>query len=150
MHADITIGDSHVYLADEMPEFGCKSPAQLGGTPVTFYVYVENVDAAWKRAIDAGAKETMPLMDMFWGDRCGKIDDPFGHGWNLAQHVKDLTPDQIAAGHLRDATVEEGRVRADVRIGLQRGHQLLRNRRPRCLGYGEIGFRPGPVADRNG
>jgi uncharacterized glyoxalase superfamily protein PhnB len=98
MHAELQIGNSRVMLADEMPEWGCKSPANLGGTPVTFYVYVENVDAAWKRAVDAGAKAKMPLADMFWGDRCGKVDDPFGHGWNLAQHTKDLTPEQIEQG----------------------------------------------------
>jgi len=98
MHAEIRIGSSRVMLADENPEWGCKSPATLNGSPVTFYVYVENVDAAWKRAVDAGAQVKMPLADMFWGDRCGKVDDPFGHGWNLAQHTKDLTPDQIKKG----------------------------------------------------
>src|SRR5437667_7972997 len=68
MHAEIRIGNSRVMLADDMPEFGCKSPQALGGSPVSFYVYVENVDAAWKRAVDAGAKAGMPLSDMFWGD----------------------------------------------------------------------------------
>jgi uncharacterized glyoxalase superfamily protein PhnB len=98
MHAELKIGTSRVMLADEMPQFGCKSPAAYGGTPVSFYVYVDNVDNAWKRATDAGAKPVMPVGDMFWGDRVGKVDDPFGHGWTLAQHVKDLTPDQIAKG----------------------------------------------------
>ena len=98
MHAEIRIGNSRVMLADDMPEFGCKSPQALGGSPVSFYVYVENVDAAWKRAVDAGAKAGMPLSDMFWGDRTGKLEDPFGHSWNLAQHIKDLTPDQINKG----------------------------------------------------
>jgi uncharacterized glyoxalase superfamily protein PhnB len=98
MHAELRIGNSRFMLADEMPEYNCKSPAALGGSPVTFYVYVENVDSAWKRATDAGAKVSMPLADMFWGDRCGKVEDPFGHGWTLAQHTRDLTPDQIAKG----------------------------------------------------
>ena len=98
MHAEMRVGNSRFMMADEMPAWNCKSPASYGGTPVTFYVYVENVDAAWKRATDAGAKVTMPLSDMFWGDRCGKVEDPFGHQWNLAQHMKDLTPQQIAEG----------------------------------------------------
>lgn len=98
MHAELRIGSSIIMLADENPQWNCKSPQALNGSPVTFYVYVENVDAAWKRAVDAGAKVTMPLSDMFWGDRCGKVEDPFGHGWNLSQHVKDLTPEQIMEG----------------------------------------------------
>jgi PhnB protein len=98
MHAEIQIGDSIVMLGDEMPEMGARSPKAFGGTPVRFYVYVENVDAAWKRAVDAGAKTVMPLQDMFWGDRTGCLEDPFGHVWNLAQHVSDPTPDEIEKG----------------------------------------------------
>ena len=98
MHAEIRIGDSIVMLADEMPEMHAKSPQAYGGSPVSFYVYFEDVDTAWKRAVDAGAKPVMPLSDMFWGDRTGRVDDPFGHGWSLAQHVKDLTPEQIKQG----------------------------------------------------
>ena len=98
MHAELQIGNSRVMLADEMPEMGSKSPAAFGGSPVGFYVYVENVDAAWKRAVDAGAKPKMPLADMFWGDRVGALEDPFGHKWSLAQHVKDLTPDEVKKG----------------------------------------------------
>jgi len=85
-------------LADEMPEMGAKSPKGYGGSPVSFYVYVEDVDTAWKRAVGAGAKATMPLTDMFWGDRTGRLEDPFGHSWSLAQHVKDLTPEQMKQG----------------------------------------------------
>jgi uncharacterized glyoxalase superfamily protein PhnB len=98
MHAEVRIGNSRVMLADEMPEMGCKAPQAFGGSPVSFYIYVENVDAAWKRAVDAGATFKMPLMDMFWGDRCGQIEDPFGYKWNLAQHIKDLTPEEMKKG----------------------------------------------------
>jgi uncharacterized glyoxalase superfamily protein PhnB len=77
---------------------GSKSPKAYGGSPVSFYVYVDKVDAAWKRAVDAGAKPVMPLADMFWGDRTGRLEDPFGHSWSLAQHVKDLTPEEIERG----------------------------------------------------
>ena len=96
MHAEIRIGNSQVMLADEMPEFGNKSPKSLGGTPVTVHLYVDNVDAVYDRAVKAGAKATMPLMDAFWGDRYGQIEDPFGHKWGLATHVEDLTPEQMA------------------------------------------------------
>jgi PhnB protein len=95
MHAEIRVGDSVVMLADEMPEQGGRSPKSYGGTPVSFFVYKDNVDAAWKRAVDAGAKEIMPLQDMFWGDRTGCLEDPFGHRWWLAQHIQDLTPEEI-------------------------------------------------------
>jgi PhnB protein len=95
MHAEIKVGDSIVMLGEEMPEQGGKSPKTLGGTPVSLYLYLENVDAAWKRALDAGGKEIMPLTDQFWGDRGGCFEDPFGHKWWLAQHVKDLTPEEL-------------------------------------------------------
>jgi PhnB protein len=95
MHAEIRVGDSIIMLGDEMPEQGARSPRSYGGTPVSFFVYRENVDAAWKRAVDAGAKEIMPLQDMFWGDRTGCLEDPFGHRWWLAQHIQDLTPEEI-------------------------------------------------------
>ena len=95
MHAEIRIGDSTVMLGDEMPEQGARGPKSIGGTPVSFFVYKEDVDAAWKRAVDAGGKQIMPLADQFWGDRTGCIEDPFGHHWWLAQHVEDLTPEEI-------------------------------------------------------
>ena len=98
MHAELRIGDSRIMLADEMPDMGCKAPGAYGGSPVAFYVYVENADAAFKRAVDAGAKARMPLMDMFWGDRCGNVEDPFGYRWNIAQHVKDMTPEEMKKG----------------------------------------------------
>jgi PhnB protein len=95
MHATIRIGDSFIMLADEMPDMGGRGPQTIGGTPVSFFVYRDEVDAAWKRAIDAGAKEVVPLADQFWGDRSGCVEDPFGHQWWLSQHVQDLTEDEI-------------------------------------------------------
>ena len=95
MHAEIQIGDSRIMLGDEMPDQGAKSPKSLGGTPVGFFIYQENVDAGWKRAIDAGAREVMPLIDQFWGDRAGCLEDPFGHRWWLAQHIRDMTPEEL-------------------------------------------------------
>jgi PhnB protein len=95
MHAEIRIGDSVIMLGDEMPEQGARGPKSIGGTPVTLFIYGENVDAAWKRAVDAGAKPIMPLMDQFWGDRGGSIEDPFGHHWWLAQRMQELTPEEL-------------------------------------------------------
>jgi PhnB protein len=95
MHAEIRIGDSIVMLGDEMPEQGGRSPKSFGGTPVSFFVYREDVDAAWDQAVNAGAKTVMPLADQFWGDRTGCLEDPFGHRWWLAQHVQDLTPEEL-------------------------------------------------------
>jgi PhnB protein len=98
IHAELRIGDSMVMLGEEMPDMGAKSPKAYGGSPVSFYVYVQNVDAAWERAVKAGAKPVMPLADMFWGDRTGRLEDPFGHHWSLAQHVADLTPEEMQKG----------------------------------------------------
>ena len=95
MHAELRIGDSPIMLGDEMPEQGGKGPKSIGGTPVSFFVYQEDVDAGWKRAINAGGKEVMPLEDQFWGDRAGCFEDPFGHHWWLAQHIKDMTPEEL-------------------------------------------------------
>jgi PhnB protein len=95
MHAEIQLGDSVIMLADEMLEQGGKSPKTLGGTPISLFLYRENVDSAWKRAVDAGAKTIMPLEDQFWGDRAGCLEDPFGHRWWLAQHIKDMTDEEL-------------------------------------------------------
>ena len=95
MHAEITVGDSVIMLADEMGDQGGRSPEALGGTPVSFFVYGDDVDAAWKRAVEAGATPVVPLADQFWGDRTGCLKDPFGHQWWLAQHVKDMTPEEL-------------------------------------------------------
>ena len=91
MHAVIRIHGDAVMLVDEMPEWGALSPKSLKGSPVTLHLYVEDVDAFVKRALDAGAKLTMPVQDMFWGDRYGKIEDPFGHHWSVATHVRDVS-----------------------------------------------------------
>jgi PhnB protein len=97
MHAEIRIGDSSLYITDEFPEWAPdhKSPQAAGGVTGSLYLYVQDCDAAYKRAIDAGAKSVMPPADMFWGDRFGKVTDPFGHHWGIATHKEDLTPDQI-------------------------------------------------------
>jgi PhnB protein len=95
MHAELKIGDSVIFLGDEFPEAGCQSPQTLGGATGSLHVYVPNVDAAFKRAVDAGAQATMPVSDMFWGDRYGKVKDPFGHEWGLATHKETLTPAQM-------------------------------------------------------
>lgn len=95
MHAEIRIGDSMIMLADEWPGSGCDSPKTLGSTTATLHLYVQDVDAAFKRAADAGAEILMPVSDAFWGDRYGKIKDPFGHQWGLATHKEDLTPEEL-------------------------------------------------------
>lgn len=94
-HAHIMIGDSHLFLADESPMGGDKAPPSLGGTPVSVHLYVQDVDAVMKKAEEQGAKVLMPAADMFWGDRFGKIADPFGHHWSIATHKEDLTPQQM-------------------------------------------------------
>jgi PhnB protein len=98
MHAELQIGDSRFMLCDEMPDMDVRSPKFYNGSPVGFYLYFEDVDKAWQRALDAGAKQVSPLEDMFWGDRTGRLQDPFGHKWTLAQHVQDLTPEEIEKG----------------------------------------------------
>jgi len=95
MHAEIRIGNSTVMLGDENPQFDCKSPLTLGGTPVTLHLYVQDVDQSFDRAVQAGGKVKMPVADMFWGDRYGQFVDPFGHTWSLATHKKDMTPEEM-------------------------------------------------------
>ena len=95
IHAEIRIGDSMVMLSDEFPGMGPRSPQVLGGTTASIFLYVPDVDAAFKRAVDAGAKALMPPTDMFWGDRFGKLVDPFGHEWAMATHQEDLSDEEI-------------------------------------------------------
>ena len=95
MHAMIRIGDSAVMLVDEMPEWGALGPKALKGSPVTIHLYVADVDRFVERAVGAGAKITMPIDDMFWGDRYCKIEDPFGHHWSVATHVRDVSPEEL-------------------------------------------------------
>jgi PhnB protein len=95
MHADLRIGDSMLMLNDEFPDWKVLGPQALGGTPVTVHLYVQDADAAWKRAVDAGCTVKMPLQDQFWGDRYGQLVDPFGHQWSIASHIEDPTPEEI-------------------------------------------------------
>jgi PhnB protein len=95
IHASLKIGDSIVMLNDEFPEYGALAPP-AGGSGVSLHIYLENVDAAFERAISAGASVKMPVMDMFWGDRYGQLMDPFGHKWSLATHTRDMTKEEIA------------------------------------------------------
>lgn len=97
-HAMIRIGDSNLMLVDEFPDWGSLGPKSLKGSPVTIHLYVEDVDATVALAVAAGAKVTMPVNDMFWGDRYGKIEDPFGHHWSIATHVRDVSAEEIQAG----------------------------------------------------
>jgi PhnB protein len=95
MHAMIRIGDSAVMLVDEMPEWGALGPKSLKGSPVIIHLYVDNADATVERAVKAGAKVTMPLADQFWGDRYGKLEDPFGHHWSVATHIRDVSTEEM-------------------------------------------------------
>lgn len=95
MHAMIRIAGSPVMLVDEMPEWGALGPKSLKGSPVTIHIYVENVDAFAAQAVAAGAKITMPIADMFWGDRYGKLEDPFGHHWSVATHQREVSPEEM-------------------------------------------------------
>jgi len=106
-HAEIQIGDSVIMMADAMPEMGAVDPKKLGGTPVTLTVYVEDVDATFKNAIKAGAKETQPVEDKFYGDRAGQFDDPWGHRWNVMSHVEDVSPEEMDK-RMKAFTAEQG------------------------------------------
>jgi PhnB protein len=94
-HAEIKIGGDYVMLADEYPEQGHKSPRSLGGSPVRIHLYVEDVDAVASRAVGAGAKMLIPVADQFYGDRSGRIEDPFGHIWIISTHKEDVTPAEM-------------------------------------------------------
>jgi len=99
MHAEIQVGDSRIMLGDETPDMDCLSPVTRGGATSSLYLYVPDVDAAFQRAVSAGAKVLMPVTDMFWGDRFGQLEDPSGHRWGLATHVEDPAPEEIARRH---------------------------------------------------
>jgi PhnB protein len=94
-HAEIRIGDSPIMLADEAPEMGARSPRTFGGSPVSIFLYVDNVDTTFARAVDGGAKVQRPLADQFYGDRTGGVEDPFGHVWYIATHVEDVSPEEM-------------------------------------------------------
>ena len=95
MHADLMIGNSHIYLADEMPQSSTKSPQSIGGSTVSIMLYVDDVDQVYKQALEANATSLMEPADMFWGDRFGKVLDPFGHDWSLATHKEDVSPAEM-------------------------------------------------------
>jgi PhnB protein len=95
-HAELEIGDSVVMLSDPFPQASTQPPKQLGGTSVSVFMYVEDVDAVVKQAVAAGATVTMEVADQFWGDRFGSFTDPFGHSWSIATHVEDVPPEEMA------------------------------------------------------
>jgi PhnB protein len=95
-HAELEIGDSLVMLSDPFPEASTKPPSELGGTSASVFLYVEDVDAVVKKAVEAGATITMEVADQFWGDRFGTVTDPFGHVWSVATHVEDVPPEEMA------------------------------------------------------
>lgn len=94
-HAEIMIGDTHLMLADEFPDMGALGPNSRGGPTASFMIYVPDADAAYDKAVKAGAKADRPLKDEFWGDRIGTVIDPFGHKWSLATHVEEVGPEEI-------------------------------------------------------
>ena len=95
-HAELQIGSGVVMLADEFPGMGQRSPKALGGSPVTVSLYVEDVDAVYARALEAGAKEVRAVTDQFYGDRAGQFEDPWGHLWSVATHIEDVSPEEMA------------------------------------------------------
>ncbi|HET9693242.1 MAG TPA: VOC family protein [Steroidobacteraceae bacterium] len=95
MHAQVRIGDSTVMLVDENRQYGMLGPKSLNGSPVTIHLYVDDVDAVYQRAVSAGAKAVMPPADMFWGDRYGVLEDPFGHRWSIATHQREVPPAEM-------------------------------------------------------
>jgi len=94
-HAELTIGDSRLMLADEFPDMNFRGPHSIGGTPVHLHLYVNDVDAVVAQAVAAGAKVLRPVQDQFYGDRTGSLSDPYGHVWHVATHKEDLTPDEL-------------------------------------------------------
>lgn len=96
MHAELKIGDSLIFLADEWSGMYAASPLKFNGTTVSIHLYVEDCDKLFNQAVAAGAKVSMPLMNMFWGDRFGQVTDPFGHLWSIATHMEDVPPDDMA------------------------------------------------------
>ena len=94
-HAELEIGDSIVMLADEFPDMGNLSPKTIGGSPVTISLYVDDVDAVFAAALDAGATSVRPVENQFYGDRTGQFEDPFGHKWSIATHIEDVPPEEM-------------------------------------------------------
>ena len=95
-HAELDVGDSVIMLADSNPDMDVRSPKSIGGTPVALHVYVEDADGVFERAMQAGARQLRPVEDQFYGDRSGRFEDPFGHRWDIATHVEDVPPEEMA------------------------------------------------------
>jgi PhnB protein len=95
-HAELEIGDSVIMISDPFPQSTVRPPKEVGGTTMTLWIYSEDVDAALQRAVDAGATMTNEPQDMFWGDRFGSVTDPFGHVWQVATHIEDVPPEELA------------------------------------------------------
>ncbi len=104
-HAELQIGKAVIMLADENPGMNIEGPKSVGGTPVTIHVYLENADAAFERAVQAGAKPLRAVEDQFYGDRSGQFEDPYGHRWNVATHVEDISEEEMQR---RAAEIGEG------------------------------------------
>lgn len=111
MHAMLRIGDSALMLMDDNPQWGALSPTLLKGTPVSIHIYVDDVDAAFERAVKAGATAKIPPSDMFWGDRFGALTDPFGHSWSIATHIRDVSPAEAQAAAIATAECAENGAR---------------------------------------
>ena len=94
-HAELMIGDSKIMLSDEFPKMKSLSPTSIGGSPVSLYLYVEDVDKTFNLAVTEGGKSLFPVQDQFYGDRHGSIQDPFGHIWSISTHIKDLTKEEM-------------------------------------------------------
>lgn len=101
MSVQLRLGDGDLHLADEFPEMGVLAPPSVGGTPVVLALTVADAEAVFVQAVAAGAEVRQPLADMFWGDRHGQLDDPFGHRWNVSQHLRDVPHDQVVAAAAR-------------------------------------------------
>lgn len=96
IHADLVIGNSHIFLAEENPGMCALAPQGVGASPVSIHIYTEDADALFNQAVAAGAQARMPVTDMFWGDRYGALVDPFGHQWSIAAHQEDLSPEEVS------------------------------------------------------
>ncbi|MBP2673730.1 MAG: uncharacterized protein H6Q84_570 [Deltaproteobacteria bacterium] len=99
MHAELKIGDSRYFIADEIREMGNRSPESLGGSPAGIYLYVRDAEETYKKAVAAGAAAREPVQDMFWGDRCGTVRDPYGYDWTVATHKEDVSPEELKRRH---------------------------------------------------
>jgi PhnB protein len=108
MHAAVSFGGATIMLVDEMPQWGALGPKALKGSPVTIHLYTDDADALFARAVKAGATVKMPLEDAFWGDRYGKIVDPFGHEWSIATHMRDVSPKEMDAAMKDMGCTEKG------------------------------------------